>query len=69
MSKGIPILAVILAGVVFTAFHVSSKGYGVQQPVKEPVSVSVREGSVNRTGRRGRYFMPVFIGGGPRHGK
>lgn len=69
MSKGIPILAVIVAGVVFACYHVSSKGYGVRQPVTEPVSVSVREGSVHRTGRRGRYFMPVFIGGGPRHGK
>ena len=66
MSKGLPILALLLAGSVVGIAQVSKKGVGVPEPAKDPVSI--REKSVHRT-THGRHRTYYFMGGGPRYGK
>ncbi|MBT3378459.1 MAG: hypothetical protein HN742_01875 [Lentisphaerae bacterium] len=68
MSKGLPVLLLMMTGLTFGAFRASTSGYGVPQPMKKPVSI--REGSVHpRTGRSGRHRSHYFVGGGFHGGK
>ncbi|MEE9394397.1 MAG: hypothetical protein V3W41_18015 [Planctomycetota bacterium] len=60
----------LIAGVIGTtgvAVKASSEGWGVDRPLKEPVSI--REESMKGPMGSGRLATRYFIGGGPRRGK
>jgi len=68
MSKGIPILVLVMLGSAGALTWGSMRGLGVPHPMKKPFSL--REGSVRTTGARSRYRRRrYFVGGGMHGGK
>jgi len=69
MSKGTPVLFLVMAAFAASVTWASVRGFLVKQPEKKPVSI--REGSVRHhsTGRHRRRRTRYFVGGGFHGGK
>jgi hypothetical protein len=69
MSKGAIMLVGIMGLALAGSAVASSRGFGVPQPEKQPISI--REGSArgNASGNSSRRYRSVFIAGGIYHGK